>query len=152
MTARAFELEHLVTFEETNVVGNVYFVNHLRWQGECRERFLHQYAPAVLEALGRGLALVTTRCACEYFAELVAFDRVTVRMRLAELHQHRFSMTFDYLRDGDERQLVARGEQEVACMRRCPRGLAPTPLPPELTHALQPFMPPTGGPALAGNR
>ena len=28
-----YEYRHVVGFEETNLVGNVYFVNHLRWQG-----------------------------------------------------------------------------------------------------------------------
>ena len=37
---KAFEYRHVVGFEETNLVGNVYYVNHLRWQGRCREMFL----------------------------------------------------------------------------------------------------------------
>ena len=37
---RAFEYRHVVSFEETNLVGNVYFANHLSWQGRCRELFL----------------------------------------------------------------------------------------------------------------
>ena len=35
-----FEYLHTVGFEETNLVGNVYYVNYLRWQGRCRELFL----------------------------------------------------------------------------------------------------------------
>ncbi|HVR11545.1 MAG TPA: acyl-CoA thioesterase, partial [Thermoanaerobaculia bacterium] len=42
---RYFEYRHLVGFEETNLVGNVYYVNHLRWQGRCREMFLLEHAP-----------------------------------------------------------------------------------------------------------
>ena len=36
---RSYEYRHVVAFEETNLVGNVYYVNHLRWQGRCREMF-----------------------------------------------------------------------------------------------------------------
>jgi enediyne core biosynthesis thioesterase len=132
-TAKAFEYEHLVTFEETNLVGNVYFVNHLRWQGQCRERFLHAHAPGVVRALADDLALVTVRCSCEYFAELYAFDRVTVRMCLGAVHGHRIVMRFDYLRDGE---LVARGEQEVGCMARTPDGPRVVEVPFELRAAL----------------
>jgi enediyne biosynthesis thioesterase len=139
---RGFDVEHLVTFEETNLVGNVYFVNHLRWQGECRERFLFEHAPAVIEALDDDLALVTTRCWCEYFAELSAFDRITVRMTLGAVRHNRIVMRFDYLRGGDE--LVARGEQEVACMARSRDGLRPVAVPPELLGALERY-----GPAVA---
>jgi hypothetical protein len=59
--------EHL-QFEETNVVGNVYFTHYLRWQGRCRDMFLHQYAPELMPELGRSLALATTRVACSTIA------------------------------------------------------------------------------------
>lgn len=130
---RAYEIEHLVTFEDTNLVGNVYYVNHLRWQGACRERFLEEHCPSVLAALRGGLALATTRCSCVYYAELEAFDRVTVRMTLAEVSHSRVVMRFDYVREG---QLVARGEQEIACMQRDGEGMQPVAVPPELLAAL----------------
>jgi enediyne biosynthesis thioesterase len=131
---RAYEMEHLVTFEETNLVGNVYYVNHLRWQGVCRERFLRDHCPSVLADLRDGLALATTRCSCEYYVELGAFDLVTVRMTLGDVRQNRVLMRFDYLREG---QLVARGEQEIACLARDAAGeTRPVPVPPELRAAL----------------
>lgn len=116
---RAFEMRHVVGFEETNLVGNVYYVNHLRWQGRCRELFLRAYAPELVDRLAQDLAIVTVRCSCEYHAELKAFDEVIVRMRLGSLSPGRLVMRFDYWRDrGGSEQLVAAGEQEVACMRR----------------------------------
>ena len=137
---RTFDYEHVVTFDETNVVGNVYFVHHLRWQGHCRELFLRERAPGVLAQLEDGLVLVTTRCSCEYFAELYAFDRVVVRMSLAELSQNRVTMGFDYLCAGpDGERLVARGEQQVACLRRDGLSLAPASVPEELRAALLPY-------------
>ena len=76
-----WDLEHVVTFEETNLVGNVYFVNHVRWQGHCRELFLRQRAPGVLAQLAEGLALVTTSCSCQYFAELKALPQPRTQER-----------------------------------------------------------------------
>ena len=32
-----YEYRHIVGFEETSFVGNVYYVNHLHWQGRARE-------------------------------------------------------------------------------------------------------------------
>ena len=61
---RAFEYETVVCFQETNVVGNVYFAEYLKWQGRCREMFLHQYAADVLDALYGTLRLVTLNCHC----------------------------------------------------------------------------------------
>jgi enediyne biosynthesis thioesterase len=134
-----FDYEHVVTFDETNVVGNVYFTNHLRWQGHCRELFLAERAPGVLSALG-GLALVTTRCSCEYFAELAALDRVVVQMSLADISHTTVTMRFDYVRiRGADHDLVARGEQEIACLRRGSEGLVRIPVPTELRVALEPY-------------
>lgn len=134
--ARAYEIRHVVGFEESNLFGNVYFVNHLRWQGRCRELFLRDYAPGLPAEIAAGLSLVTTRCSCEYLAELSPFDEVVIRMRLAELAQSRMTLAFEYLRGGE---LVARGEQQVAFMRREGGRMRPAPVPAELRDALRPF-------------
>ena len=130
---RSYEYHHVVSFQETNLVGNVYFTNHLAWQGRCRELFLRDHAPDVIAELSRGLALATVSCACEYLAELTAFDEIIVRMRLAELVQNRMRLAFEYWR-GEE--LVARGEQQIACMKRDGKSLVPAPVPPSLRAAL----------------
>ena len=135
---RTYEYRHIVGFEETNMAGNVYYVNHLRWQGRCRELFLREYARAVLAEFAGGLALITTKCSCEYIAELNAFDEIIIRMRLALLTQNRVSMLFDYWRRTDNgEELVAQGEQQVVCMRREQERLIPTPFPTVLRDALQ---------------
>lgn len=142
---RAYEYRHLVGFEDTNLVGNVYYVNHLRWQGRCREMFLHDHAPEILEELSRGLALATVRCSCEYLAELEAFDQIVLRMRLGGVVQNRITLSFEYWRQNNGRQnqdgeeLVARGEQVVACMRREGKRAVPTPIPVPLREALEPY-------------
>jgi enediyne biosynthesis thioesterase len=138
---RAYEYRHIVGFEETNLVGNVYYVNHMRWQGRCRELFLRDEVPEVLAALADGLCLITTRCSCEYFAELSAFDEIIIQMRLGAMTQNRLSLIFEYWRrtDNDEK-LVARGEQQVISMRRDTAGLIPAPLPQALLEALQMYI------------
>lgn len=137
---RAYEYRHTVGFEETNLVGNVYYVNHLRWQGRCREMFLRDHAPGVLDDLKQGLALATVRCSCDYFIELEAFDQLLVRMRLGEVVQNRITLRFEYFRLTDRgEELVARGEQQVACMRRQGHETVPTPIPPALREALRPY-------------
>ncbi len=133
---RAYEYRHVVGFEETNLIGNVYYANHVRWQGRCREMFLRDRAPEVIEALKYGLVLVTTRVSCEFMAELFAFDQIILRMRLGELAQNRITMNFEYWR-GEE--LVARGEQQVACMQREGKQVVPVPVPIQLREALKEY-------------
>ena len=84
--------------------------------------------------------LVTTRVSCEFMAELVAFDEVILRMRLGELGQNRITMNFEYWRHtsaGEE--LVARGEQQVACMQREGEQVVPVPVPAQLREALREY-------------
>ncbi len=138
---RSYEYRHIVGFEETNLVGNVYYVNHLRWQGRCREMFLRDHAPDVLAALKHNLALVTLKCSCEYLAEFSAFDEVTIRMRLGALTQNKLTLTFEYWRrNGAGEELSARGEQQIACMQREGETLQPTRVPSTLLQALRPYM------------
>jgi len=137
---RAYEYRHVVCFEETNLVGNVYYVNHLSWQGRVREMFLRDHAPDLIGELSRGLSLATVRVSCEYLAELCAFDEIVIRMRLGELTQNRMTLLFEYWRDGKGGQeLIARGEQQVACLRREGDKLIPTPVPKSLREALIPY-------------
>jgi enediyne biosynthesis thioesterase len=133
---RAYEYEHTVGFEETNLIGNVYFAHFVSWQGRCRELFLRDHAPAVLDDLAGDLRLVTTHVSCDFFAELYGLDRVTVRMTLARLTRGRVSMRFEYLRGSE---LVARGVQEVACLRAVGDSFVPVPVPEALRAALIPY-------------
>jgi len=137
----AFEYIHVVSFEETSLVGNVYYTNHLRWQGRCREMFLRDNAPEILTALGQGFALATVNVSCEYLAELSAFDEIVIRMRLGALKQNRITMLFEYWRQSSEgEELIARAKQEVACMQREGDKTVPVPVPPFLRKALIPYL------------
>ena len=133
---KAYEYRHVVGFEETNLLGNVYYINFLRWQGRCRELFLRDKAPSVLDDIAGGLRLATVRCSCDYREELGAFDEVVVRMSLAALRQTSLSLAFEYVRAGDG-ATVAIGEQEIACLRGGAGGLVAAPVPPELREALR---------------
>jgi enediyne core biosynthesis thioesterase len=128
---------HTVTFDETNLVGNVYFAHYLHWQGHCREHFLAEHAPSVIAALSGELALVTVDCSADFYAEAFAFDDIEVRMMLDGIDGHRIAMCFDYVRVGlGAATLLARGRQTVACMRRGEYGLEPIAVPAELRTAL----------------
>jgi len=135
-----FEYRHTVGFEETNLVGNVYYVNYLRWQGRCREMFLKEKAPAVLEEVRDDLKLFTLKVECEFFAEITAFDELSIRMRLEELTSTQVQFTFDYVQvTGGQENLVARGRQRIACMRGPNTATVPARVPEQLRQALAPY-------------
>jgi enediyne biosynthesis thioesterase len=140
LSARYYEYRHIAGLEETNLVGNVYFVHHVRWQGRCREMFLKDHAPGVLRRLMEDLSLVTVSCGCNYFAEVCALDEISIRLYLDHLAQNRIGLRFEYWRVGKGAdELVAEGRQEVACMRRAGGVLQAEEVPAELRRALAPF-------------
>jgi enediyne core biosynthesis thioesterase len=154
---RFYEYRHTVGFEETNLVGNVYYVNYLRWQGRCREMFLKERCPQVLADLQDDLKLFTLKVDCEFFAEITAFDELSIRMRLIELTSSQLEFGFDYLRLVEDMEvLVARGRQRVACMRGPNGRTSPARVPDELIRALGPYQNGGGqgvrGPAATGGQ
>jgi enediyne core biosynthesis thioesterase len=130
----AHELRLRVLLEDTNLVGNVYFTRYLGWQGRCREGFLAAAAPALTD----GLALITTRFSCDYLAEAVAGDEVSVRMRTVRLARTLVTLAFEHRRVGPAGEaLLARAEERLACVRREGGRLAPAVLPEALARALE---------------
>lgn len=131
---REYVFRHRVMFDETNVVGNVYFAHYLHWQGHCREAFLAEHAPGVLHDVRVGaLAMATVSCSMEYFVEVFALDVIEVGMTLRGSRANRVEMDYAFRRDG---RLVARGQQTVSCLRRTENGALPVRVPEELARAL----------------
>jgi enediyne core biosynthesis thioesterase len=135
-----YEYRYTVGFEDTNLVGNVYYVNYLRWQGRCREKFIEDEAPGILEQMQDDLKLFTLKAECEFFAEITAFDELGVRMRVDELTQTQVEFGFDYVKLGDPEILVARGVQRIAIMRGPNSKTVPARIPAELREALEPYL------------
>lgn len=138
--AAAFIWRPFISFEDTNLVGNVYFAKFVSWQGRCREAFLAEHAPDVLSLLRADLRLVTLKVSCEFYEELAAFDALEIEMRLIGQRAHRIELGFDYILCGDgTRNLAARGQQEVACMQLAQgdAGLLPAEIPASLYRALR---------------
>jgi enediyne biosynthesis thioesterase len=134
-----FEYKHIVTLEETNVVGNVYFANHIRWQGKVRELFMKQFAPDVVDLFSH-ISLITTKVSCSYFKELFAFDNIIIRMFVTSLTQNKIDMKFEYFRDKQSyEELVAQGHQQIVCMKKENEILVPEKLPESLFLAVSSF-------------
>jgi enediyne core biosynthesis thioesterase len=96
--------------------------------------------PPPLNDLANGLALVTTLFSCEYLAELMAFDEVRLDMRLKAMSGNRAAFTFQYWRcNRSPEDLVATGEQEIACLRSVAGQMGSCDVPLPLRAALRPY-------------
>jgi enediyne biosynthesis thioesterase len=136
---KKFSYRHFVSFEDTNMVGNVYFSKYLSWQGKCREIFIREKVPELISEVEDGtLSLITLHCSCNYLSELRAFDEVIVEMSLDSIQQNRIRMSFEYHKICDTSNcIVANGLHEIGCFRRAAVGLETIPVPASLLNALE---------------
>jgi enediyne biosynthesis thioesterase len=136
-TGAYYEYRFVTTFEETNVVGNIYFANYLLWQGKCREMFIYEYCPDVIDEIYNGLALITLDISLQFVSQLFAFNKVVMRMSLEAESESRILMGFEYYADkGDELILVCKGHQAAAAMRKENGSMIPVPFPDSMLEAL----------------
>lgn len=134
-----FEYKHTVLFEETNVVGNVYFANFIKWQGACREMFLKKTVPEIVEEVNNGeLLLITLHTSCDYISQLVAFDDVVLGMTLDKMNQNRIKMLFNYYKEETDgsRKMIAKGVHEIGCYRKSNGMIRPSEIPENLYRIL----------------
>ena len=134
-----FDYRTFVSFEEANVVGNVYFANYFVWQGKCREAFLSRYAPRVLDDFKAGYGMITKDSSCVFQNEAFAFERILIRMGLDKLTRTGIAMEFDYYReeDGGGLTLLAQGRQTTIWISPEHRVAM---LPPYLFEAIKKFV------------
>jgi enediyne core biosynthesis thioesterase len=147
---RYYEYRHLVEFEETDFNGLVYNINCLRWQAQCREMFLLEYAPSVLDELRGALEILTLGAECEQLEPLRAFDDLSIRMRAERHTLTQVSLAFDYVRLGYEGEtLVAKGRHTAACVMNIGGTFTPVRVPEHLRIALGIFTEPDALAALS---
>lgn len=146
-----YEHRHTIRFEETNLVGTVDRTSYERWQGQCLELFLLEYAPEVLDELAGDLALSVVESDFEHLAAVFDFDEVSIRMRLADLSSARIGLAFDFVRVRDGREeLVARGRQRLVCIRGAQGTAVAERVLPALENALRKYVISSADAAVAG--
>jgi enediyne core biosynthesis thioesterase len=112
-----YEYRHVIEYQETDLSGNVYSVNCLRWQARCREMFLLEYAPGVLDELRGAFEMVTVAAEFERLRPIATHDTLSIRMRAEHLALTQLTLAFDYVRLASAGEtLVASGRHTVACM------------------------------------
>lgn len=96
------------SFEDGNVVGNIYFATYGAWQGRVRDRFFYELSPENFSGLPDA-ELICANFRMTQLREAVPFDRVRVEMRLVALYESAADLSFHYFRvapDGSETKLA----------------------------------------------
>ncbi len=111
-SVRYFEYEQLVTFQDTNLVGNVYFSKYFEWQGKCREALLLEHYPEITKDLQEGFGMATEFAHMDYRSEAFLNDKVLCQMHIPELSRTRIAFSFNFYRKSDM-LLLAEGQQAI---------------------------------------
>lgn len=109
---KAFEYRHLVTFDDTNSTGNVYFARYFLWMGTCREVITIEHYPEIVDDLKKGFGFATEFAHIDYAKECFLFDKIIVRMTIADLSRTRIEFGFEFINE-DTGELLAEGSQAV---------------------------------------
>jgi acyl-CoA thioesterase FadM len=118
------------TWEDANVVGNVYFANYGVWQGRARDRFLQALAPELFRSSAKRSMLHCLNTGTYHLREAMPFDSVDVKVYITTVSERGARLEFDFLRAGGNApgSKLARGFHEVAWVSRN-RSSTPEPLP-----------------------
>ena len=111
-TEKYYEYHHLVTFDDTNSVGNVYFARFFQWMGSCREVITAEHYPELVTDIKRGFGFATEFAHIDYAQECFLFDKILIKMKVTDLSRTRIEFTFDFV-NIKEQSVVATGKQAV---------------------------------------
>jgi len=107
-----YEYRHLVTFDDTNSAGNVYFAQYFKWMGKCRELILAEYYPEIISDMKKGFGFATEFAHIDFAKECFLYDNILVRMTIADLTRTRVEFDFQFINEKDA-GVVATGKQAV---------------------------------------
>ena len=109
-----FEQSFDTTFEESNLVGNIYFSNYATWLGKTRDLFLHGIIPQSLNQ-NQHTEVFALRTKIQHLREAMPFDKILVSMRLKQLSCDGVQLYFDFYKttSGLKEEKVATAEQYV---------------------------------------
>jgi len=111
-TEKYYEYHHLVTFDDTNSVGNVYFARFFQWMGSCREVITAEHYPELVADIKRGFGFATEFAHIDYAQECFLFDKILIKMKVTELSRTRIEFSFEFVNE-EKKSVIATGKQAV---------------------------------------
>jgi enediyne biosynthesis thioesterase len=106
---KSYTYKSVVTIGDTNCLGNVYFLNHLKLSGMVRELWLGSAVQNVGEHLAGGLLLVTHSVSCDFMKDFFVFDPIRCEMIVRNVKRASAELVFRFYHDQtNELHAVAR--------------------------------------------
>ena len=110
---KKYSCEKLITFKQTNIMGNTYFSNYVEWQGEAREKLLlcHPAAGAFMKQ-NPHIFLITHSLGHRFITNTYFGDRLRIDITSKNIMDYSLMLVFRY-RGIPSEQLIGEGWQKV---------------------------------------
>jgi len=106
-----------VTIGDTNVLQNMYFVNHFKIVGKVRELWVRDCVKNFNDSLQGGLLLGTRRAACEYYHDYFLYDEIIVKMQFTQIKGVSTELLFKFYKN-DSKDIYASSSQTIVFLNR----------------------------------
>ena len=103
---RTHEMQHRVTYAETDMMGYVYYANYLMYFEIGRTEMFREHAIPYKKLEDMGYYLPVAEASCKYHSPARYDDLLTIRTKLTLFKGVRLGFSYEILRDG---QLLAEG-------------------------------------------
>ncbi|MCB1137027.1 MAG: acyl-CoA thioesterase [Chlamydiia bacterium] len=121
-----FVSRNIVRMHDTDMAGIIFFAKQFRWAHDALEDWMYQEDLGFHSLFtGEEFAFVIVHCEADYLAPVQVGDPLEVRLHIAKVGKHSFTVQYDILRAGKE--LIGRCKT-VHCTIN-PRTRAKLPLP-----------------------
>jgi len=130
------------TLEDSNLVGNIYFVNYSKWLGRTLDLYFYKFIPEYFKGIGAQGELICLNCEIEHLREAMPFDKILVRMYLESVYECGINLYFEYFRldkDYSEIKLAFARHKAVWVKRDEGSKAVAAKLPPLILKALENF-------------
>ena len=110
---KKFIYEKTVLLKQTNLIGNVYFVNYVEWQGEAREALLLAH-PTTAEFLKKEkhIKLVTYCLYHRFLVDSTFGEVIRIELTTRDILTHSLVIVFKYFNVGTN-VLIGEGWQKI---------------------------------------
>jgi len=102
----------VITIGETNILGNMYFLNFFKMQGVCRELFVKDAVEDGLKTIEQGVVLITKNAYCDFLKSFNLFENVLVKLSAYNLKNASTYLRFEFFEE-ESMELRGAGSQHI---------------------------------------
>lgn len=136
--AEIFQKSFETTLEDSNLVGNIYFANYVKWLARTRDSYFYQINPYYFKKIGQEGEFISLKTKVVHLQEAMPFDRILVKMYIKKVYTSGMDLVFDFFKsDKNDFKKLAHAENRIVWVRRKDEMVVPEKFPEDLEHTIK---------------